>query len=127
MNDKKIKKRNFTFMADYGGAWGWQTDYYDDGATDYCCCIAEDLTTEIDNGVEVAELDAELSNEIEQWQHNFEVNSLYNPDFEWDKFNKQGGKLFKKLEQQIGHLFDEMTYDVPFEYITYLKEGMAIP
>jgi len=124
MNEKKIKYRKFKFMADYAGAWGWQTNHYDDGTTDYCC-IAACLMPKIDNGVEVVKLDDDLSKEIDQWQHNFDRNSLYNPDFDWEAFNKQGGQLFKKLKQQIGHLYDSMAYHVPYEYPIYLIEGEA--
>jgi hypothetical protein len=112
-------------LADYGGAWGWQTDKYDDGTTDYYN-MASCLATEIGNGVEVVKLDVELSTEIDQWQLNFEWNSLNNPDFDWEAFNKQGGKLFKKLKQQVGHLFNGgMVYDVPYEYYVYLENGVA--
>ena len=124
MIENKVIKGKFTVMADYGFAWGWTTEYFKDGTE--CCqaCSASRYTTEIDNnGGEVAKLDADFVEEICQWQNGFE-GTLYNPVFDWEAFNKQGEKLTEKLKQQIGHLFDEVVYEVPWEYEEYLRTGL---
>lgn len=112
MSEKKIIKRKFKFMADFGGTWGWQTNFYNDGTHNYYC-IADCFETEIDNGIETAKISPVLARKIEQWQSYFEIN--YDGYKQTDKFNsecfnKTGERLTELLKKQIGHLYDEIYY-----------------
>jgi len=119
MNHKKIIKQKFKVVADYAWAWGWQADYYEDGTHFYCNC--NEFITDRD-GNYLEKIDKSLIEELDVWQVNFERNSYENPNFDWENFNKKGEELTEKLKKQIGHLFDEIVYEPPFEYYEYLKK-----
>jgi hypothetical protein len=124
MNEKKTIKGYFKIMADYGGAWGW---IQEDGDEVHCNEFIADMIN-VKTGVwEEIILDKPITDEFNDWQANFESNSLWNPNFDWETFNKKGKELTEKLKQQIGHLFDEVVYETPFEYDQFLKNGVATP
>jgi len=124
MKTEKTDKRYFVVYADYGGAWGWLRD---DERTVRCNEFVDDVVDARSNVWLNTNIGKSLIDELYEWQSNFERNSLYNPNFDWEIFNKQGVKLTENLKQQIGHLFDDVVYEVPFEYQLFLKNGMATP
>jgi len=102
-------------MADYGGMWGWQTDFFEDGTYDYYG-MACDLEVYISNDVESAKISSILAKKIFEWQDYFERNydgyksDKENINFNKDCWNQTGERLTKLLKKQIGHLYDEVYY-----------------
>ena len=127
MEKREIIKRRFIFMADYGKAWGWQTNYYDDGFIACDGCIADVLTETIWCDKGSAKISPALRRAINKWQIHFEQYATDDYDyasrkereltdtFDWDGWNKVGIRLAYLVKKQIGHLFDEFYYDYPCE------------
>jgi hypothetical protein len=129
---KKIIKSNFFFGADFGSAWGWQVNHYDDG-TVFGFNVADVLTDVIWKDGELAEISPILVRAIKEWQTYFERYATddydyrskkereLNDTFDWDGWNKAGIRLAYLVKEQIGHLYDEFYYGYATEDKDYKK------
>lgn len=141
-NNKIILKSNFYFAAEYGMAWGWQVDHYEDGSISGFN-VADTVSDEVHKDGQYLKISSVLLKAIDKWQAYFELNATDDycyrsrkerkekDTFDWDGWNKVGIRLAILVEQQIGAFYDEFYYgfaseDIDFHNIWMKTKGIRI-